>query len=112
MSGRVDDTMVGVSVDIADAPRGNYQLIDEAYDCEHGNSCFSCKDCTIIELQAEVRRLREENETLRALRDELFERLKPKPIHPIHSCDIPGCISCGNPPDDKALRGGEEAHES
>ena len=56
-------------------------------------------------LAAEVRRLREENETLRALRDELFERLKPKLIH---SCDIPGCISCGNPPDEEALRGGEE----
>lgn len=31
------------------------------YDCEHGHSCYTCKDCEIAELRAEVWRLRKES---------------------------------------------------
>lgn len=28
--------------------------MNEPYDCEHGNSCYTCKDCTIKELTAQL----------------------------------------------------------
>ena len=30
--------------------------------------------------------------------DKAIEKLTPQPTR-MHSCDIPGCLSCGNPPD-------------
>lgn len=39
---------------------GRHLFDPHAYDCIHGNSCFTCKDCTIKELQRTCAKMREE----------------------------------------------------